>query len=137
MVVSCAKGSVKRVNETVAINKPTIIAFMPPRLKGSLSPEKGEDELVGHLWFAVEDTLSALRPMKIDAKVIYADEVTLKNGGISKQIPLFRRGQEIGAILVEPNRAPLLMVAQNGTGALQQELPPVAVRYWRDALSKR
>jgi hypothetical protein len=117
------------VTKSISVSKPTLIAFMPPSLLSST--EDGDSEAVAHLQFAVEDTVKCVRPKHLKVIFAYADIVALHNGSRSESVPVYKLGQAIGAILVEPRRRAHVVSEEDGPSMLQQLLPMGAFKYWR------
>jgi len=116
------------VTESVSVVQPTLIAFLPPSLRNP--SEDGDSEAIAHLQFAVEDTVKCVRPKQLKVVFVYADIVALRNGSMSESVPVYKLGQAIGAILVDPRRRAHVVAEENGPSTLQQLLPMGALEYW-------
>lgn len=116
------------VSRTVEIDAATLIAFAPPLTREA--DDEGSVEALAHLQFAVEDTRKCALPRKIAVTLVHADVIVLRNGATSESVPVHAMGQAIGGILVEPGKAPRVVVSQDGPSTLQELLPAAAATYW-------
>jgi hypothetical protein len=116
-------------SESVSVTSATMIAFLPPALRAPT--ERGEEEAVAHLRFAVEDATKCLRPKQVHVVLAYADRLVLNSRGTSEVLMVKNYGQAIGVALAEPGRSTKVVAAEHGPSTLLQLLPAAAGQYWR------
>ncbi|WP_418320000.1 hypothetical protein [Piscinibacter sakaiensis] len=130
-----AAPAVALAETRIDLGGPTLVAFLPP--DAQQPGVEGAAEAVAHVGFAMADTRQCLGDKPVSMTTVFADRLTINEGGNLRTIELDRLGQGIGAVLAEPGRADHIVKVEVGASSLSHLLPQAAFDYWQQAACKR
>jgi hypothetical protein len=119
------------VTEHVHVKRPMIVAFLPSEVARLRDTEVGASEAAAHVEFALADTRSCLKRVRVETRVVFAEELIIQQDGRSRRVKIpTDAGKTVGAYLLAPGRQPCVVYATAGPSSLTLLLPAAAGQYF-------
>jgi hypothetical protein len=123
------------VEEQRTISGPTILVLVPPEARDAQA--EGAAEALAHVRFALADTRRCLGAKPVRLETVFADRLVVHNAGYPLDLAPDAIGPGIGAVLIEPGRAGVVVQTMVGASSLQYQLPQAVFDYWRVRACRR
>jgi hypothetical protein len=116
------------VTAYVAMDMPTVIAFLPPSIQHSRDKEAAAAQ--AHVTSAIEDAKSCLGENYASYRVLVAERIVVRSPGREESFELGRLTPLVGALLLRPGSNSRILFAGGGPEALVRMLRPAASEYF-------
>jgi hypothetical protein len=116
-----------------------VVGFFPPVTQDQIDGQEGVSEGLAHLEFALADTLKCLKEAGVlaEAEVVLARSIVVLQDGHRERFTLPTSWPAaVGAYLLKPGKAPLVVYAEAGPSSLTMLVPDAAAGFFAAATCK-